>query len=209
MNTQDFENGAAQETGQGVGAKNAQTEKPKTDAFRARLTTARERAGLTQDALAERIGIERSRVTKWENGTVSPSIYQLAALAEAMDVTTDHLLGLEEPVETVTMSLNERAKAILDKAREKGIEHALMFETTFKRYIECTAHLDALHKAIVEHGPVVSKEYVKGRENLVSNPAIRDYNSTAAVANDIEKLLMKFIIEPLTDGDDGDEFDGF
>ena len=203
----DNENGA--EIAPEGGADTARADKKGAEVFRERLIEVRTKAGLSQSGLAERLGIERQRIGKWENGASLPSIYQLASLAAALDVTTDYLLGLEEPPEVVTMSLNERAKAILDKAREKGIEHALMFETTFKRYIECTAHLDALHKAIVEHGPVVAKTYVKGRENLTSNPAIKDYNSTAQVANDIEKLLMKFIIEPLTDGDDGDEFDAF
>lgn len=170
--------------------------------FHERLAEARKNAELSQKELADALGVDKSTVTKWETGDRRITIGDLIKVASVLKVSTDYLLGL-------TTSMSERARAILRKAQDKGIEHSMMFETTFKRYLECNNHLDLLHKAISDHGAIVAKEYVKGRENLVSNPAIRDYNSTAAVANDIEKLLMKFIIEPLTDGDDGDEFDAF
>ncbi len=178
--------------------------------FGKRVLAAREKARMTQFDLAEYVGVERQRVGKWENGVISPSIPQIVAIAMALGVSTDYLFGLIEfnsPYQS--MSLSDRAREILDKARSKGVEHSVLFETTFTRYIECVNHLDRLHRAIVEHGPVVTKEYVKGRSNLVANPAIQQYNSTAIVANDTEKLLMRFIADPVMEGGDGDEFDAF
>jgi hypothetical protein len=43
--------------------------------------------------------------------------------------------------------------------------------------------LSDLEGAINEHGATVTKEYVKGRQNLVANPAITEYNKTATAAN--------------------------
>ncbi|MGN1345756.1 MAG: helix-turn-helix domain-containing protein [Eubacteriales bacterium] len=57
----------------------------------------RRRAGLSQDALAEKIGVSRQAVSKWETGTAQPELDKLAALARTFDVTADWLLSEEEP----------------------------------------------------------------------------------------------------------------
>ena len=58
--------------------------------------------------------------------------------------------------------------------------------------------LSDLEKAIQEHGATVTKEYVKGRQNLVANPAITEYNKTATAANGTVSTLLN-IIKTLTD----------
>lgn len=52
----------------------------------------RKRAGLSQEALAERIGVSRQAISKWETGEASPEISKLPLLAQAFAVTTDWLL---------------------------------------------------------------------------------------------------------------------
>ena len=53
--------------------------------------------------------------------------------------------------------------------------------------------LQDLEKAIDEYGPTVTKEYVKGRQNLVANPAITEYNKTATSANGTVSTLINII----------------
>lgn len=48
------------------------------------LTAARQAAGLTQLALAERLGIPQSRISRWETGREGVPEKQLPALAEAL-----------------------------------------------------------------------------------------------------------------------------
>lgn len=107
------------------------------------------------------------------------------------------------------LSMNEQAQVILKKAREKGIEHAFMFTSTFRRYVELLAHMSELQKSIKEDGCIVTKEYVKGRQNVYVHPAINAYNATAAQANNTANLLMRFIVQPLSDSDNKDDFDMF
>ena len=107
------------------------------------------------------------------------------------------------------LSMNEQAQVILAKAREKGIEHTFMFTTTFQRYVELISHMAELQKSIKEQGCLVTKEYVKGRQNIYVHPAINAYNATAAQANNTANILMRFIVQPLSDSDDKDEFDLF
>ena len=57
----------------------------------------RKKAGLSQDALAERLGVSRQAVSKWELGSAQPDLANIVALAKVFDVTTDWLLTDEEP----------------------------------------------------------------------------------------------------------------
>ena len=65
----------------------------KRTAFGERLVAAREAAGLSQKDLAEKIGISQRALSWWEREPVALKPDQLAALAEALGVTADHLLG--------------------------------------------------------------------------------------------------------------------
>lgn len=59
----------------------------------------RKKAGLSQEALAERLGVSRQAVSKWETGDAVPEISKLLLLAKAFDVTTDWLICDDEPDE--------------------------------------------------------------------------------------------------------------
>lgn len=53
----------------------------------------RKRAGLSQEALAEKIGISRQAISKWETGEAVPEITKLLLLSQTFGVTTDWLLS--------------------------------------------------------------------------------------------------------------------
>lgn len=65
-----------------------------------RIAEHRKRLGLTQDGLAEKLGITAQAVSKWEHDLSCPDITMLPKLAEIFGITTDELLGME-PRETV------------------------------------------------------------------------------------------------------------
>ena len=90
-------------------------------------------------------------------------------------------------------SLKTQAKEILKQAEKRGVSANFFFVTTFKRYQVQMQMLDDLEAAIQEHGPTVTKEYVKGRANLVANPAIAEYNKTATAANGTVATLINII----------------
>ena len=51
------------------------------------------RKELTQQQLADRVGVDQSAVARWEKGTADPTVINLVALAEILDCSTDALLG--------------------------------------------------------------------------------------------------------------------
>ncbi len=58
-----------------------------------RIMQNRKRLGLTQDQLAEKLGVTAQAVSKWENNQSCPDISMLPLLAEIFGITTDSLLG--------------------------------------------------------------------------------------------------------------------
>lgn len=57
-----------------------------------KIYSCRKKAGLSQEALAEKIGVSRQAISKWEIGTAVPELENLATLAQLFGVTTDWLL---------------------------------------------------------------------------------------------------------------------
>lgn len=72
------------------------TDHPRTE-FGARLTEARQRAGLSQAELAAKVAVDRRMIAHWERRSVTLKPEQLVALAAALITTTDELLGIKPP----------------------------------------------------------------------------------------------------------------
>lgn len=58
-----------------------------------RIAAQRKRLGLTQEQLAEKLGITAQAVSKWENDLSCPDISVLPLLADIFGISTDELLG--------------------------------------------------------------------------------------------------------------------
>ncbi len=91
------------------------------------------------------------------------------------------------------ISLQEQAEEIIRIAEESGVQSNFFFLTTFKRYQVQLNILTELEKAMKDEGMLVSKEYVKGRKNLYTNPAVAEYNKTTDSANKTVSTLMRII----------------
>lgn len=68
------------------------------DIFPDRLRQARELRKLSQAELATRAGLQSSAVSHFETGTRRPSFDNLRRLADALQVSTDFLLGRSESI---------------------------------------------------------------------------------------------------------------
>lgn len=64
--------------------------------FSERLKTIRKERGLTQADLAKLIGIKKAAITRWESGSREPNFTRLVELCDALDVSSDYLLGRTE-----------------------------------------------------------------------------------------------------------------
>ena len=58
------------------------------------LAEARRNAGLTQEAVAEKLGVSRQTISKWETDETLPDIRQSKRLADLYQMTLDALVDL-------------------------------------------------------------------------------------------------------------------
>ena len=99
-------------------------------------------------------------------------------------------------------TLQEQAEEIKKLAEESGVQTNFFFITTFDRYLSQLAILEELKASIEDNKSLVKQTYVKGRSNVVLNPAIRAYNSTTDSANKTVACLMRIINGFKDDGAD-------
>lgn len=91
------------------------------------------------------------------------------------------------------MSLNKAADYLIRMAKEGGVEQNYFFTTTFTRYKVQIATMERLKNEIEGNGLFIKKEYIKGKENVVVNPAITEYNKTSTAANNTVQTLIRII----------------
>ena len=65
-----------------------------------RIQSLRKAKGITQEQLADAVGVSRQAVSKWEAEQSVPDLERVVAMAEYFDVTTDYLLRGIEPAPT-------------------------------------------------------------------------------------------------------------
>ena len=90
-------------------------------------------------------------------------------------------------------SYKEQAEEIKRRAEAAGVESNFFFITTFERYLKQLSILEELSETIKSKEALVEQTYVKGRSNIVINPAIRAYNSTTDSANKTVATLIRII----------------
>ena len=84
----------------------------------------RKNKGITQEEMANRLGVTAPAVNKWENGNSQPDIMLLAPIARLLNITLDTLLSFEE--ELTGEEINNIIYEMNDKLKEES------YEKTFK-----------------------------------------------------------------------------
>ena len=72
-----------------------------------KIYTLRKGQNLSQEALAEKLGVSRQSVSKWETGEATPEVTKLLSLSKIFGVTTDYLLNDESEEEIKITEVKE------------------------------------------------------------------------------------------------------
>lgn len=83
-----------------------------------KIKNARTRAGLTQETVAEALGVSRQTISNWENGKFYPDIISIIKMSDLYSVSLDHLLKEEPEVKQTYMEYLEESTDTV-KSREK------------------------------------------------------------------------------------------
>ena len=94
-----------------------------------RIKECRQRSGLSQEKVAQLVGVSRQAVTKWESGQSAPNTENLFRLAEIFGTSVDLLLQKEEKNTRAEelYALHQEIEA--RKREEKRRERAKRFKT--------------------------------------------------------------------------------
>lgn len=71
----------------------------------------RKRRALSQEALAEKIGVSRQAISKWETGEAAPELSKLALLAKTFGVTADWLISEDNLPESAAQGASQKQPA--------------------------------------------------------------------------------------------------
>ena len=79
-----------------------------------RIQNLRKTKGLSQEQLADAIGVSRHAVSKWDSEQARPDLEKIILMSEYFEVTTDYLLKGIEPIED-TKSEHKTIGDVLDQ----------------------------------------------------------------------------------------------
>ena len=96
-----------------------------------KIAELRKASGLTQDALAAKLGISYQAISKWENGLSCPDVLLIPQIAEIFSVSIDELFGLSQPSATASDPLPWPDDTTIHIAAFKG--HSLLREKALNK----------------------------------------------------------------------------
>ena len=93
------------------------------------LKELRNEKGITQEQLAEQLGVSNRTVSRWETGSNMPDISLLVEIAEYMDVSIPEIINGERKSENMNSEVKETATAVADYAEAE--------KTTLLKKVRC------------------------------------------------------------------------
>lgn len=127
--------------------------------FGEQLKSARKRAGLTQEQLAEQLLVSRQAITKWEADKGMPDIENLKQLSKRLDVRIDYLLDSGEPMDLSVMR------------EENHLEDYTYTRTIKGRWNKKAGKKDTIVKEKYPNGEI---HYLMGKQILTKAEKITD-----------------------------------
>lgn len=144
-----------------------------------RLAQARRQAGLTQAQLAEKVGIDRTALSKIESGRRRVDTDELISLAEALGQQSSSLLGSDEGLDLRT--LRRARRQILDVAATHGATNVRVFGSLARNEGDERSDIDLLVDMEPDHSlldrtalAVDLQELLGCRVDVATPQALRD-----------------------------------
>lgn len=116
-----------------------------------RIRALRKERGLNQEELAELANLNRVTIAKYESGRVEPGAQALARIADALEVSTDVLLGRSDEIPKARTPITVEARIVsggMDKLPQEQREQILnVVRAMFSK------HPDLFKKGTIEDEP--------------------------------------------------------
>ena len=135
-----------------------------------RLVKLRKKYGYSQEELAEKLGLSRQAVSKWERAEASPDTDNLICLAKLYGVSLDELLATDEDIDTI---VEEQVKE--EKKEDNGTE------TTINKG----------HDRVVINDDGIVVQDKKGKKVTINDDGVTCYDADGNVTKKVGKKMDK------------------
>lgn len=120
------------------------------------LFQARKKVGLSQEAVAEKLGVSRQTISKWETDEILPDIYQSKKLSNIYNISLDDLIefdvGLNE-IEKAIENSDEKRDAKIDWTKAWGKKYPIL--VTYQKEVNITKYAKEIRRLFND----LEKEY--------------------------------------------------
>lgn len=175
--------------------------------FARNFTALRRKMGLSQEQMAEKCGVSRSALAKWETGSSTPDVYHIVDAAKIYGVTVDELLNEKmNPIKDNTMEvvcdkldeMQKMQKAIWDTINKRGQDFDL-YKEYCKIQNEMSKDMDTFEREewadyYYAHGAEYAEkgdysEAIDYLERALSYGAIRAVDELMVIHNDVLQIV--------------------
>ena len=119
--------------------------------FNEKLLSLRKAAGISQDTLAQQLGVSRQAVSKWELGTAMPETKTIILISRIMDISIDELMDYSKAAK------GNDIKSIFKKY--SGTLYFIAYEICTVVYMLAWAHISIVFYSIIRHTLGIIKDY--------------------------------------------------
>lgn len=106
------------------------------------LFNARRKSGLSQEEVAEKLGVSRQNISKWELDETVPDIYQSKRLANLYHLSLDELIEFDidlKEIERVIENTSEETQSKVNWTKVWGKKYPVL--TTYKQKVDVKEYL--------------------------------------------------------------------
>ena len=113
------------------------------------LVQARKKAGLSQEAVAEKLGVSRQTISKWETDETVPDIYQSKKLAKLYHLSLDELIEFDvdlKEIEHIIKNTDEKKEAKVDWTNAWSKKYPVL--ATYQQVVNIDGHASVIRKML-------------------------------------------------------------
>lgn len=95
------------------------------------LKEARKKSGLSQETVAEKLGVSRQTISKWETNETLPDIYQSKKLSKLYNLTLDELIDFDadlQEIEEIIKNTDEEKEEIINWTNAWGKKYPILIK---------------------------------------------------------------------------------
>ena len=116
--------------------------------FSERVLQARKAKGMSQEKLAELVGVSRQAVSKWETGEAKPDVDKLIAICETLELRMDYLcFGKQD--EPCKQELHSTENAEQEQKKQSQNKNDRLEKSVFFQYQHQRANLPEIYAVTI------------------------------------------------------------